>query len=56
VILLTARNPIIRWSYLVDQWDRIQAAIVEHLQLTLLPVTIGFVLSAVLAAIGLRYR
>jgi len=56
VILLAARNPIIRWSYLVEQSDRIQGAIVEHLQLTLLPVTIGFVLSAVLAAIGLRYR
>jgi len=56
VILVSPRNPILRWSYFGEQWDRIQSAIAEHLFLTLTPVAIGFLLSAVLAGIGLRYR
>lgn len=51
-----ARNPIIRWEYLVDQWDSIEAALVQHLQLTVLAVGIGLVFSAVLAALALRFR
>jgi len=55
-LLLAARNPILRWSYFFEQWDRIQGAILQHLQLTLMAVLLGFIISAVLAAIGLRYR
>lgn len=55
-MIAEARNPIIRWEWLVDEWDQIQAAIFEHLELTLISVAIGFVLSAVLAAIALRFR
>jgi osmoprotectant transport system permease protein len=51
-----ARNPIVRWEWIIDEWDQIEAAIVEHLQLTLISVAIGFVLSAVLAAVSLRFR
>lgn len=54
--LLAARNPILRWDYLFEQWDRIQGAIFQHLQLTLMSVLLGFIISAALAAIGLRYR
>ena len=51
-----AANPLIRWSYFVEQWDRIEEALVQHVQLTLLAVGAGFVISALLAAIALRYR
>ena len=51
-----AANPLLRWSYFVEQWDRIEEALVQHVQLTLLAVGAGFVISALLAAIALRYR
>jgi osmoprotectant transport system permease protein len=51
-----ARNPIVRWEYFVDEWDQIRAALVEHFELTVVSVAIGFVISAALAAVALRYR
>ena len=56
VLATRAANPLLRWSYFVEQWDRIQEAIVQHVQLTLLAVGCGFVISALLAFVGLRYR
>ncbi len=57
MILLGARNPILRWSWIPEQWtDRIQPALVEHLLLTLVSVGAGFLISAILAGIALRYR
>lgn len=55
-VLLAQANPLIRWSYLTEQWDRIQTAILEHMLLTALAVSIGFVIALGLAALGLRYR
>jgi len=52
----SAANPLIRWSYFTEQWDRIQEALLQHIQLTLLAVAAGFVISAGLAFLGLRYR
>jgi len=49
-------NPLLRWSYFVEQWDRIAEAIFQHVQLTLLAVGFGFVISAGLAFVGMRYR
>lgn len=51
-----ARNPIIRWEWVVDEWDQIREAIVEHVVLTVLAMLLGIVVSAVLAAIALRFR
>lgn len=51
-----AANPIIRWEYLVREWDQVQAALVQHLRLTLLAVGIGLVVAAALAAVALRFR
>ncbi len=51
-----ASNPIIRWEYFVDEWDQISEALVQHLQLTLVAVAIGVVVSAVLTALALRFR
>ncbi len=54
--VLQANNPILRWSWLVDEWDQIQAALRQHLELTLLSLALGLLLSAVLAAVALRYH
>ena len=56
-VLGAARNPIIRWEYLVDEWDQIREALIQHLELTVYSVAIGFVaLGRVLAALALRYN
>jgi len=51
-----ATNPIIRWEWVVDEWDQISDAIVEHLVLTSMAMALGMVVSSILAAIVLRYR
>jgi osmoprotectant transport system permease protein len=55
-MLAEATNPIIRWEYLVDQWDQIETALVQHVQLTLTAVGLGLVMATALAALALRYR
>ena len=55
-LLAQARNPIIRWEWIIEEWHQIQSAVVEHLRLTVLAMLLGLVVSAVLAAIALRYR
>lgn len=53
---LQAQNPILRWSWFIDEWDQIHAALVQHLELTLLALGLGLLLSAALAAAALRYE
>ena len=48
-------NPLLKWSYVTGQWDQIQAALVTHIELTLLAVGLGLVLSAGLSALVLKY-
>lgn len=55
-VTAAARNPIIRWEWVRDEWDQIADAIVEHLVLTVLAMALGLVVSAVLAAIALRFQ
>lgn len=55
-VLAQARNPIIRWEWIIEEWAQVQQAIVEHLQLTVLAMALGLVVSALLSAIALRYR
>ena len=54
--LAQAANPIIRWEYIIDEWDQIQQALLEHLELTVYAVLLGLVVSAGLAALALRFR
>lgn len=51
-----ATNPIVRWEYLVDEWDQISAALVEHLRLTLVSMAIGVAVASVLTGLVLRFR
>ena len=55
-VLGQASNPIVRWEYLVDEWDQISEALWQHLRLTLLAVGIGTVVAAALTAVALRFR
>jgi osmoprotectant transport system permease protein len=54
-LVAQASNPIVRWEYFVDEWDQILEAVLQHLELTVISVLIGFVLSAGLAALALRF-
>jgi osmoprotectant transport system permease protein len=51
-----ATNPIIRWEWVVEEWDQIWEAIVEHVTLTAMAMALGLVVSSILAAIALRFR
>ena len=51
-----SNNPLIRWDWVVNEWDQIWAALVEHLELTFYAMALGLAISAPLAAIALRYR
>lgn len=55
-LLAEASNPIIRWEYFRDEWDQVEAALRQHLELTVVSVALGVIASAILAAIALRYR
>lgn len=56
VVVGEATNPIIRWEWVVEEWDQVWEAIVEHVTLTAMAMALGLVVSSVLAAIALRYR
>ena len=54
--LSSSRNPLVRWDWVTNEWDQIQEALLQHLQLTLLSVFYGTIISAFLAAIALRFH
>jgi osmoprotectant transport system permease protein len=56
VILGNDANSFIWWDWVSRNRDQIWDATVQHIELTLLTVAIGVVLSSVLAAIALRFR
>ena len=54
-----ATNPIVRWEWLFLREDtpgELWEATLQHLQLTLMAVGIGFLVASVLAAVALRFR
>jgi osmoprotectant transport system permease protein len=53
---LQSSEPLIRWNYISDQWDDIQAKLIDHIELTLISVALGLVFSGILAGLALRYR
>ncbi len=55
-MLAAARNPILRWEWIRDEWDQIQTAILEHLTLTLWAMLLGIAVSIVLTFLALRLR
>ena len=55
-LIAEATNPIIRWEWVVEEWDQVWEAIVEHVILTTMAMALGLVVSSILAAIALRHR
>lgn len=52
--MIVAAEPLVRWDWIADHRDDIWDLTLEHLQLSLAAVGIGFVLSCLLAAVALR--
>ncbi len=53
---MSANNPLLRWDYVVTQRGAIGAALLEHLQLTVITVALGLLVAAVLAIVARRWR
>ncbi len=47
--------PFIRWDWIADHTDDIVARLVQHLQLTAIPLVLGFAIAFPLALLALRY-
>jgi osmoprotectant transport system permease protein len=56
VNLVLARGPFISWSWIDENTDRLWDLTVDHLQLTAMAVTIGFVLAMTMALVAVRWR
>jgi osmoprotectant transport system permease protein len=56
VVLGADKDSFIWWDWVWDHTDEIWVATVEHLQLTLIALGVGFVLSIALSAVALRFR
>ena len=54
--LAQVSEPIIRWSYIGDHLGAIRSALVQHIELTLIAVGVGLVLSSFLAVVAIRFR
>ncbi len=54
--MLIGTNPFFRWSYVTSQWGQIQGDLVQHIELSVIAVAIGTVLSIPLAVLASRYR
>lgn len=56
-LTLQVSEPLIRWSYIREQWDeKILDRLIAHIQITVVSVALGVLFSAILTAIALRYR
>lgn len=57
ILALQTSEPLIRWRYIRDQWDgKILDAVIDHIQLTVVSVVLGVILSAIMTALALHYR
>jgi osmoprotectant transport system permease protein len=53
---LDASDPWIRWDWVGDHTDRIGAALVQHIQLTVIAVAVGILLAIPIGVLTWRYR
>lgn len=56
MIGIVAAEPLIRWSWIGDHLDRIWAQVLQHIELTVLAVAIGCVISFPLSLLAYRRR
>ncbi len=53
---MATAQPFFQWSYVAGQWSQIWADLVQHLELSLLALAIGTIISVPLALLAWRYR
>jgi osmoprotectant transport system permease protein len=53
---VTSSNPLLRWDYVVTQRGAIAASLLEHLQLTVIAVSLGMFIATLLALVARRWR
>ena len=54
--MLSVSEPLIRWNWIGDHLGAIRHALFQHLVLTFVAVGVGLAISALLAAIAVRFR
>lgn len=54
--MLIGTNPFFRWSYVTTNWAQIQGNLVQHIELTVIAVAIGTLISIPLSVLAWRYR
>jgi osmoprotectant transport system permease protein len=54
--VIAAGEPLMRWDWVGDHVDEIRTLTVEHLELTAVAVSVGFVISMVLSLTAVRWR
>lgn len=54
--MIAAGEPLMRWDWVGDHVDEIRTLTVEHLELTAVAVSVGFVISMVLSLTAVRWR
>src|ERR1700733_5084825 len=53
---MLASEPFFRWSYVTGNWHQIGSDLVQHIELTLIAVGIGLLISLPLALVAWRFR
>ena len=54
--MLLAGAPFFQWSYVTSEWSQIQGDLVQHIELSLIAVAIGTVISVPLGVVAWRSR
>ncbi|MGH9187834.1 MAG: ABC transporter permease [Acidimicrobiales bacterium] len=54
--MIVAAEPFIRWDWVFDHLDEVRAATIEHLQLALIAVAVGFLVATLLSMVAIRFR
>ncbi len=54
--MVLAGSPFFQWSYVTGQWGQIQGDLVQHVELSLIAVAIGAVISVPAGVAAWRYR
>jgi osmoprotectant transport system permease protein len=54
--VLAAEEPMVRWDWVSDHIDEIVDALWQHIYLTVVAVTLGFVLALMMALVVVRWR
>jgi osmoprotectant transport system permease protein len=49
-------QPLIQWSYITGQWGQIQSDLIQHIELSLIALGFGLVISQPLALLAWRFR